>query len=285
MPGVPVATTTDTVAGPHGPIPVRRYCPPDGVSHGVVPIVWLHGGAFVKGGLDQPETHDVALGLAQAGHAVITVDYRLTTLLGRGRRFPAPDSGRRARRARVHYPVPVDDVVAVLNRLTQEFPAGLVLGGASAGACLAAAATLRLAAAGAPAPRGVVLAYGIFHAILPVRPPELMSRLRGRRRYTHTPRLLDLLNLYYAGSRAALAEPHAFPGGHDLTGFPRTVLLDADHDAMRASGGRFAEELAAARVGVDYHVIPDTDHAFLNRPNDPGFATGLSLIAEWARRV
>jgi acetyl esterase len=83
----------------------------------------------------------------------------------------------------------------------------------------------------------------------------------------------------------ALAEPHAFPGGHDLTGFPPTLLLDADHDSMRASGGRFAEELAAARVGVDYHVIADTDHAFLNRPNDPGFAVGLRLIAEWSRRV
>jgi acetyl esterase len=282
MPGVAVATTTDTIAGPHGPIPVRRYVPPGGVSSSAVPIVWLHGGAFVKGDLDQPETHDVALGLAEAGHVVITVDYRLTTFLGRRRRFPGPHS---PRRSRVHYPVPVDDVVAVLNRVAEEFPAGVILGGASAGACLAAAAALRLAPEGAPAPRGVVLVYGIFHATLPVRAPELRSRLRGRRRFTHTPSLLNLVNLYYAGSRAALAEPHAFPGGHDLTGFPRTLLLDADHDSMRASGGRFAEELAAARVGVDYHVIADTDHAFLNRPDDPGFTVGLRLIAEWARRV
>jgi len=280
MPGVAVATTTNTIAGPHGPIPVRRYSPAQPAS--VVPVVWLHGGAFVKGGLDLPETHDVALALADAGFTVITVDYRLTTFLTRRR--PSPESNT-AGRSRVHYPVPVDDVVAVLTRVSEEFPAGVILGGASAGACLAAAATLRLAADGAPAPRGVFLAYGIFHAALPTRTPELVSRLRGRRRFTHIPPLLNLVNLYYAGSRAALAEPHAFPGGHELTGFPRTLLLDADHDSMRASGGRFAEELAAAGVGVEYHVIPGTDHAFLNRPDGPGFAAGLRLIVEWAGRL
>ncbi|MET0954311.1 MAG: alpha/beta hydrolase [Cryobacterium sp.] len=275
MPGLAVATTNDTIAGPHGPIPVRRYSPAQPAS--AVPVVWLHGGAFVKGGLDLPETHDVARALADAGFAVITVDYRLTTLLSR--RLSSPG------RSRVHYPVPVDDVVAVLKRIQEESPAGVIVGGASAGACLAAAATLRLAAEGAPAPRGVFLAYGIFHATLPVRAPELLSRLRGRRRFTHIPPLLNLVNLYYAGSRAALAEPHAFPGGHQLTGFPPTVLLDADHDSMRASGGRFAAELAAAGVGVEYHVIPGTDHAFLNRPNSPGFAAGLRLIVEWAGRL
>jgi acetyl esterase/lipase len=52
---------------------------------------------------------------------------------------------------------------------------------------------------------------------------------------------------------------------------------------MRASGEQFARELVAARVSVQYHVLPGTDHAFLNRPGDPGFAAGLRLIVDWAR--
>ncbi|MFC5931903.1 alpha/beta hydrolase fold domain-containing protein [Cryobacterium melibiosiphilum] len=45
----------------------------------------------------------------------------------------------------VHYPVPVDDVVAVVRAVQREAPNGVILGGASAGACLSAGAVLRMA--------------------------------------------------------------------------------------------------------------------------------------------
>jgi len=134
----------------------------------------------------------------------------------------------------VHYPVPVDDVVAVVREVQREAPNGVILGGASAGACLAAGAVLRLAADGGDALAGVFFAYGLFHAALPERPPTLRGRLRGRRRFLHTPALLDLLDLNYAGSRTALSEPYAFPGGHALHGFPPTLMVDADRDSLRA---------------------------------------------------
>ena len=261
----------ETIAGPHGPVPVRRYAPV-GTTAGP-PIVWVHGGGFFKGDLDLPETHEVASALAAAGFPVVTVDYRLATV--------GPRLGRRG----IRYPVPVDDVVAVLRSVQAEYPDGVVIGGASAGACLSAATVLRLASEGAPPLRGVFLAYGFFHAALPVRSPEVLGRLRGRRKYTHLPFLLNLTNLNYAGTAASLADPFAFPGRHPLHGFPPVLMLDAESDSMRASGGQFARELTDAAVPVEYHVLADTDHAFLNRPGDPVFAQATGMIAEWARRV
>ena len=266
---MPAHTLSAVVSGPHGPVPVRQYAPPAGST--LPPIVWVHGGGFFKGDLDLPETHEVARTLAAAGHQVVTVDYRLATI---GPRRPGASS--------IRYPVPVDDVVAVVRAVQAEYPDGVILGGASAGACLAAGAVLRLAADDAPPLRGVFLAYGFFHAALPERSREVLARLRGRRKYTHLPALLNLTNRNYAGSTAALNEPFAFPGGHPLHQFPPVLMLDAESDSMRASGGQFARELTDAAVPVEYHVLAGTAHAFLNRPHDPGFAEAIGLIGAWA---
>ena len=271
-----VTSIDDIVAGPHGPVPVRWYEPqPGALPLGAAPIVWLHGGAFLRGDLDLPETHEVARALAARGFRVVTVEYRLVSL-GFRRTGGAPP---------IRYPVPVDDVVAVVRAVQRDHPDGVILGGASAGACLAAGAVVRLAADGAPPLRGLFFAYGLFHARLPELSREVRSRLRGRRRFMHAPVLLNLLNRFYAGTSAALAEPFAFAGGHPLDGFPPALLIDAESDSMRASGGQFARELADAAVPVEYHVLAGTAHAFLNRPRDPGFARAIGLIADWAGRT
>ncbi len=267
-----------TIQGPHGPIPIRRYSPPPGTTPvRSAPIVWIHGGGFFKGNLDQPESHDVALTLAAAGFHVVTVAYRLASI-SRLRRSPSGF----ARSPAIHYPVPVDDVVAVVRAVQRETPNGVILGGASAGACLSAGAVLRLADDAAAPLAGVVFAYGLFHAALPKRERRLRRRLRGKRRFIHSPMLLNLTNLHYAGTQTAMSEAHAFPGGHSLRVFPPTLMIDADRDSMRASGGQFALELSAAGIATDYHLLPETFHAFLNRPHEPSFADGLSLIIEWA---
>ena len=264
-----VETTDVTVDGPHGGIRTRRYLPPAGVPvASTAPIVWVHGGAFVSGGLDQRETHEVARALALEGFRVVTVDYRLTT---------------RAQVRRIRYPVPLDDVVAVVREVQRENPGGVILGGASAGACLSAATVLRIR--GEVPLVGVFFAYGTFHGALPKPSAELRSRLTGRRRYTHTPPLIGLMNLNYAGSRAAMLEAFAFPGGHEVSGFPPSLLVDAERDIMRASGSAFAKELGDVGVPVDYHVMEGAGHAFLHRPRDPAFPKGIRLIAEWAKRL
>ena len=91
------------------------------------------------------------------------------------------------------------------------------------------------------------------------------------------------MNLHYGGTRAALAEPCAFPGGHSPQGFPPTLMVDADRDSMRSSGDQFAQGLSASGVAVDHHMLLGTFHAFLNRPQEPRFTDGMPLVTDWAR--
>ncbi|MCM3504591.1 alpha/beta hydrolase [Curtobacterium sp. ODYSSEY 48 V2] len=256
-----------TIAGPHGPVPVRQYGRP-----GRPTLVWLHGGGFFRGGLDQPESHAVATAVAAHGLAVVTVDYRLAPLPG------LPWVGRRGARPRARWPHAHDDVLAVVRHTRAHTDGPLLLGGASAGACLASAATLGLLDAGDP-PEGVVLAYGFHHARLP-RDRAVQRTVRGHRRVTHAPWALDVANRN-AVPRTALGQRTAFAGGQDLTGFPPAFVVDAASDAMRASGERFAAELVSAGTSVERHVLPDR-HAFLNRPGTPAFRAAVDRLGTWA---
>ncbi|QNE44248.1 carboxylesterase family protein [Frigoribacterium sp. NBH87] len=123
----------DVVAG----VPVRRYAaavpagdgPEEARSAPV--LVWAHGGGFFRGGLDQPEAHEVASALARRGVGVVTVDYRLTPwpLVGRVGRVasvgPVARVGRAGRdgRGRTRFPGPVDDVSAVWRTSRRPRPA------------------------------------------------------------------------------------------------------------------------------------------------------------------
>lgn len=291
------APVDDVVAG----VPVRRYvasvptgAPSPEESRPAPVLVWAHGGGFFRGGLDQPEAHEVASALAHRGVGVVTVDYRLSPWPLVGRVGRGARGGRGARpgarqdvlpkevRGRARHPGPADDVSAVWRAVAASTPGGALIGGASAGACLSAAATLRAIDDGA-APRGVVLGYGFFHPRLPVD-RELQRSVRGHRRLSHSRRGLDLMNRNYAGTAAALAERHAFAGGHDLAGFPPTLMVDAENDAMRASGDVFADELRASGASLERHVLPGTRHAFLDRPQLAEFGAAVELVAAFCRR-
>lgn len=264
----------ETIAGRHGPLRLRWYEPD--ADDGRAPLLWLHGGAFSGGNLDMPEAHAVAAVIARTRRRVASLDYRLVPGWSWFRDPPpGPLPGRR-------YPIPLEDVLDGFAHVRAKAPQGqVVLGGASAGACLAAAAALRLTLAG-QGPACLALAYGIFHATLPPAPPALAARLRGRHGLLQfQPQTVRRMNLNYAGSATALAAPHAFPGGHGLSALPPALLLDADRDSLRASGGLFAQELRAAGVPVRYEVIAESRHGFLNRPRQPYFAIGMALLADW----
>lgn len=254
-------------------VPVRWYEPADGRSPFGPTLLWLHGGGFFRGSLRQPEAHAVARALAHHGMTVATVDYRLAPPPG----LPRPLSGRE----RGRFPVPLDDVLAAYNDVSARSINGVILGGASAGACLAAAATLHATDCGPP-PIGAVFAYGFFHAVHP-RVRDVRQRSRGHRRVTHSTWALNAMNRNYVGSKGDLDNRFAFVGGHELRRFPRSLFINADHDNMRASGDQFAGELAAAGADVERHIFEGTRHAFLNRPSHTAFTPAISLIAAWIR--
>lgn len=264
------AVTVDTfeIDGPHGAVPARSYRV-DG-REPRAGLVWVHGGAFVLGDLHMLESHWVALSLAVRDVPTIAIDYRKAL------------SG-------VHFPIPSDDVVAAWTWATAAAPevlgvsgGDLHLGGGSAGANLAAGAAKRVSDAGGALPASLVLAYGLFHATFPPIADELRAALD-----THPDPMLfsqelrDALNIRYAGSEDALTDPYAFPGNGDLAGLPPCFLLNSEADVLRASGDRFAEQLAAAGVVVRNEFEPGTTHGHLNEAFDEEATRSIDRIVDW----
>jgi acetyl esterase len=251
----PYVHVRDTsVPGPHGPVPVRIYSPAErGEARPC--LVWMHGGAFIMGDLDMPEADRTAREVcARAGAVVVSVDYRLAV-------------------GGVHYPVPHDDVVAVVRTVRDGAPIlgvdphRIAVGGASAGANLATGAVLRLRDEDGWQPAALVAAYGVFHGVLPPTTPtleELMAVVPALLRFTDEQTAGFAAN--YVGAPAESADGYAMPAGADLAGLCPVVMLDAEYDDLRRSEEPFHAGLVAAGVDVTRVVIPGVLHGFLNLP-------------------
>ncbi len=255
-----VSTVDDVLAGTRGVIPVRAYRDPTATPSGRA-LVWVHGGAFIGGHLDMPESNWVALELASRGIPVLAVDY--TKCL-----------------AGVHYPVPADDVltawqfaVASATEMLGVPPEALVLGGASAGSTLAAGVVTHLIATGDPVPAGLVLVYPVLHP----NGPAASSTLDPGSPHSQ-------LTMNYAGSEHALADPRAFAGLGDGASFPPTLIVVCENDALRPSGEALAATLERAAVPVALHLEPGAEHGHINDPGDAGALKTLDAMAAWLTR-
>lgn len=278
-----VHTENRLLPGPHGDIPIRIYTPSTPRSE-PVGLVWCHGGAYVYGDLDTAESDWVATSLAAAGITVVTVDYRLA---------PVPqwglDLGAEPGIGNSYYPVAINEIEAVLawanTELHLQSPAGWALGGASAGGTLTAGLTLRLRDHGLTMPSRLLLAYPLLHPKLPQFSSELATKLAAMAPgpgIPLTPEVVEGLTLNYVnGDRQQLEDPHAFPGGHDLSGFPPTFILNSDVDTIRASGDAFADELANA--GVDLLTVREdgTVHGHLSEPTTIGAQLSIHRMIQW----
>lgn len=255
-----VATEDHVVDGPHGPLPIRVYGDATATPTGRA-LVWVHGGAFIGGRLDMPESNWVARELAARGIPVVSVDY--TKCLGD-----------------VHYPVPSDDVLAAWRFVTDAaadlvgVPAtSLALGGASAGGTLTSSAVARLRDAGEPLPAGLVLVYPVVHPNGPEASAAVdLASPHGQ------------LALNFAGSAETLADPHAFAGLGDGRGFPPTLVVVCEHDDLRPSGEAFAAKLAEAGVDAELRVEADSGHGHIDQPGDAGALRTIEAVAEWLAR-
>lgn len=278
-----VHTENRQLQGPHGDIPVRIYTPSIPRSE-PVGLVWCHGGSYIYGDLDMAESDWVATSLAEAGISVVAVDYRLA---------PAPqwalDLGAEPGAGNSYYPEAINEIEAVLTwantELHSQSPAGWALGGASAGGTLTAGLTLRLRDQGLAMPSRLMLVYPLLHPQLPQFSSELAAKLAATTPAPGiplTPEGVQGLTLNYVnGDPQQLGEPYAFPGGHDLSGFPPTFILNSDVDTIRASGDAFASELAS--VGVDMLTVREhgTEHGHLNEPTTVGAQRSIQRMIQW----
>ena len=259
------------IDGLGGRIRVRDYHPANRTAR--TAFLWVHGGGFSYGGLDQKESDAPARALARSGTFVRTVDYRLAPKIGL---FREPDLSALPGR----FPAGLDDVVSAVESLAQLEGAPITLGGASAGGNLAAAAALRLRDESAVMPRSLVLAYGAFHAVLPTG-STIESELRGPlARWAFNPAMYRRIALNYVGDPEKLVPSLAFPGGFDLAGLPPTLSVNASNDRLRASGEAFTRELRSTGVEVHETVVEGT-HGFLNSPRSRKFADGMRELTRW----
>ena len=222
------------------------------------------------------ESDAPARALAASGRWVRTLHYRLAPNIGLFRE-PTPGA------APGRFPEAHHDVLDVAAALRDEAGGPIDIGGASAGANLAAGAVLALRDGRGDVPRSVVLAYGAFHASTPVD-DEIESSLRGPiARWFFNDAMVRRIMLNYVGSEEVVAQPYAAPGGADLRGFPATLVLDASNDRLRRSGHAFADELRAAGSDVD-EVVVRARHGFLGARRRPAFRTGMEAIAAFLGR-
>ncbi len=248
-PDVPIRTVT--VDGRHGPVAVRIYG--EQAATAGPALVWLHGGGFVSGSLDMPESDYLGRVLASFGTPVVSVDYRLA-------------------RDGVHFPVPHDDALTGwfwVRRNAAELGLNaelLCLGGAGAGGNLAVGAALYLIDAGKPLPAKLLLAYPFLHAELP--PPaggldeDVMAELPRHLRFTPEDCVRQGEN--YVGGPVSMASSYAMPGYADPSGLPPTAIVACEYDDARGSSELFAANLEQAGVPVSFFLARGALHGHLN---------------------
>lgn len=233
----------------HG-IQVRRYLP--GTPDAKTPaVLWIHGGGYCIGHLDEDEYFCARLAM-DLGVVVAAVDYRL-----------APEDP---------YPAGLDDCYRAL--LDAVSPEPIVIAGISAGGGLAAALALRARDEGGPAIRAQILLCPFLDSTMSAPSISTLANalVFGAADAQHCWE-------HYLG--AARAEPPTYgspPAAADLSGLPPAYVLAAGEDCLRDEAIDYALRLQAAGVPTELHVVPGVPHAFTAM--QPGAAVSRRLRAE-----
>ncbi|MFI2229262.1 alpha/beta hydrolase [Nocardia testacea] len=248
-----------TVAGPHGPIPVRIYRPAAAPPENAPALVWFHGGGMIMGSLRSFDR--LARDIADATGAVVcNVDYRL-----------APEH---------RYPVANDEAYAALLWLTDNAagwgvdPARIGVGGDSAGGSLATATTLRSRDENGPAIAQQVLFYpGI----------ERRTDRPSMREFGDSPFLtatdIDWMKNLYLGDDPASDDAYGVPALADsLAGLPPAILAVGYGDPLRDAVEAYGDRLRAAGVPTAQLRYPGMGHGFAMQA--PSVARARAAISE-----
>jgi acetyl esterase len=231
--------------GPEGSnyLAVRTYTPVSRVGP-LGALLFLHGGGYVLGNLDNEEPRCIHFA-SKVNCVVVSPDYRL-----------APEHP---------FPAALDDCYRALCWIAEE---GLrlgvdeqrvAIGGISSGGGLAASVAHRARDEKGPA---LVLQLLLF--------PTLDSRLRtaSMARFTNTPLWDSISNrimweYYLPGSASDYPASYAAPAlAESLEGLPPAMLAVAEFDPLRDEALEYAMALLTANVSVELHLYAETYHAF-----------------------
>jgi acetyl esterase len=251
------AVSDETIEGPHGTIPIRRYRPKD-EARGT--CLYLHSGGWVIGDLNFADATCRRL----AGGAlaeIVSVDYRL-----------APEHP---------YPQPLDDAYAALEWASRTLPGPLVVMGESAGGNLAAACAIRARDSGGPPLVGQLLAYPVTDHVF----DTASYREIGDRAWLLSTADMRWFWDQYCPPSIDRSDPLVSPlRVPDASRLPSTLLLVGDLDPLKDEGLAYAERLAAADVPVLARCDPGMLHGYLGAAGSvPLAAQALEQAVAWLR--
>lgn len=258
-PELPADVTITEVMAPSvdGAPDVRlKVYTPSGLESGAGALLWVHGGGMVMLDADGDDFLS-ATRATEHGCVVVSVDYRL-----------APETAA---------PGLVDDCFAALTWLARHADElgvsteRIMIGGASAGAGLAAGTTLRVRDTGGPALVGQLLVY-----------PMLDHR-------NETPSSYAILDERVWNRSANIAAWAAYLGGadatahsspalaDDLSGLPPAYISVGTFDMFHDEDVAYATALNRAGVSCELHVYPGAFHA------SNGFVPDHPTSLRWKR--
>jgi acetyl esterase len=236
-----VDDTVRTAEGAEFPVRVLVPSPTPRAS-----VVYLHGGGWVLGNIEGYDT--LARKLAAAADVtIVLVGYRL-----------APEHP---------YPAAVEDAWAGVQWTADQVGrldgvvAPLVVAGDSAGGNLAIVTALRARTLG-PQLAAALLVYPVTDTDT-TRPSYLHP---ANQLLVSKPTMEWFFDHYLGG--ADRAHPDVSPlRVEDLSGFPPTALVLAEHDPLHDEGRAFGARLRAAGVSVQERLFEGQMHCFFQLPN------------------
>lgn len=252
-----VSVADHTIARDGRHLPVRLYRPTSASPKALLPtVLWAHGGGWMVGSI---ETHDGTCGqlAAQAGVAVLSVDYRL-----------APEAP---------FPAAFDDVVTALDWASHEGdaigidPHLLALGGDSAGGNVAASAALWARDRAMNNVRFQLLVYPVTDCVTATASYALFAEGFGLTRASmqwfidqYVPQAGDRSDWRAAPLRAA-----------SVAGVCPAMVITAGYDPLRDEGRAYARRLRDEGGGCDHLEFGGMMHGFF----------GMGAVLHGARRA
>lgn len=205
-------------------------------------LLWMHGGGFFAGHHELEGI--VAIPWVRAmGCTIVSVGYRM-----------APEH---------QHPAAVNDCHAALHWVASADPRlgftanKIVIGGISAGACLAAATALKARDEGGPQPSFQLLLIPAFDdrcgtaSYLEFMDTRTWTQAAG----------FAAWKMYLGADAPAETSPYAAPArAADLSGLPPCYMEVAEIDPLRDEGISYATRLMQAGVKTELHVYPGAYH-------------------------
>jgi acetyl esterase len=239
--GAPVMhqTTDVSVPGEAGPVRARVYRPTK--NENAPMVLLIHGGGWAFGSIEEMEPTARHLA-AESGAVVVSTSYRL-----------APENP---------YPAGLKDCEATLRWMLAEGkkhggdPSRLAIGGASAGANLAAVVAQRAPSAF----KAQLLFYGVLGNSF-----DTASYLHfGDGRFGLSRDRMKMFFDIYVGKSSA-DDPAITPMNGNLASMPPAWICAAECDVLHDDSVQFYQKLAALRGGDQFILADGLTHGFINR--------------------